>query len=288
MGGIRKKAVTEERSAYATKIKAYAALYRNPSDPVGEHRHELGGINEGLFDNLPAAPAPGLVNVKWQIFQFSGYPEIITDAVDATNHMWVEENVNDGAPLALDTTVPGGAAKMVTDTGTNDHYYYQAYQKLAKGQQGKDFWWEITLVPTGIGATLSGLFVGVCATVAMPDDIFGDRVDSIGFFNYYDGEDVGFEVRVGGVAQQASVSILRTAQLPGGQGVDFEDDVEIKLGFRYYSAGQQCAYYANDEYAGRIRVDAAAVMMPTTFGMITKEDAEKTLLIKHIVLGVEV
>jgi hypothetical protein len=276
--GIRKQALQQERSPSATRIKAYAALYRNPSDPPGVHRHELGGINEGLFDNALVTPAPGLVNTKWQIYQFSTYPEIITDQVDAANYMWLEGSNGSGTPLALDPTVLGGAAKIVTGASNGNYYYYQAYQKLAMCQQGKDFWFEITLVPTGMDT--SDFFAGVCATLAS-GNLFANRVNSIGFFNYYAGLAVGFEVRVGGVATQAQVSV-------GNSAIYFSDGTEIALGFRYYSGGQQVAYYVNHQYAGRIRADGPAVMTPTSFGMKTNASAARTLVVKHIVLGVEI
>jgi hypothetical protein len=275
MGSVRKHAKQMEASHRSALAKAFAGLYRNQGDPDGVHRHEGGGVDNTIFDNMPVNPSYGLQKVKYQIYQFSHWGEVLTDTVDAVKHEWLEASVGSGTPLALKRDVLGGAASFVTAGANGDLYAYESFQKMAQGQQGKDFFFEAMVNITALND--SAFFIGLCETLAS-GDLLTNRVNCIGFFNFYNGLAIGTEVRVGGVATQASAQTLA-----------FVDGEDIALGFRYYSSSQQVVFFvAHDGNTHRISVDAPAVFMPVSFGVKNASAAARTCVVKSIVLGVEV
>lgn len=275
MGAVRKHARNMEMSHRASLTKAFAALYRNPGDPAGIHRHEAGGADETIFDNMPTTPSYGLQKVKFQIFQFTQYPDIMTDQIDAVNHAWIEDSSGTGTPLALKRDVLGGAASFVTGTGNGNLYAYEAFQKLAQAQQGKDFFFEARVNIAALAS--SAFFIGVCQTLAS-GDLLTNRVNCIGFFNFYNGLAIGGEVRNAGVAQQSQA-----------QTEAFVDSTDISLGFRYYSSAGHVVFFVNhDVNVFRIRTDGPAVLMPVSFGLKNATAAARTVVLKSLVLGVEV
>lgn len=275
MGGVRKHAKSMEMSHRAALTKAFAALYRNPGDPDGVHRHEAGGVDNSIFDNMPTTPSYGLQKVKLQVFEFTHWGEVLTDAVDAAKHDWVESAVGSGTALQLITTELGGAAQFVTGAVNGNYYAYQAYQKLAKGQQSRDFFFEATV---NISDTNNGaFFVGLCETIAA-GNLLDNRLNCLGFFNYYNGRVVGCETRVAGVAEQSSFN----TSFPQGE--------DISLGLRYYSEVQHVIFFVDhDSETTRLMVrDAPAVMMPISIGFKNASAGARTIKIKKLVLGVAI
>jgi hypothetical protein len=275
MGAVRKHAKSMEMSHRASLTKAFAALYRNPGDPDGVHRHEAGGVDNTIFDNMPTTPSLGLQKVKFQIYQFTHWNDVLTDQVDAVKHEWVEASAGSGTPLALKRDVLGGAATFVTGAANNNLYAYEAYQRLAQAQQGKDFFFEARVNIAGLNN--SAFFIGVCAPLAS-GDLLTNRVNCIGFFNFYNGLAIGGEVRNAGVAQQSQAPTLA-----------FVDSTDISLGFRYYSSAGHVVFFVNhDVEVFRIRTDGPAVLMPVSFGCKNATAAARTVVLKSLVLGVEV
>ncbi len=269
-GIIRREALRQENSPHGIRIKAFNALYRNPGEPGGMHRH-WAGDTDILWDNVPTAPTRGLTKSKWQFYDFAHWPEVVTDAVDAAKYEWKESKSGTPTPLALKTDVVGGAATLITGANAGDYCYYQAFQKLARGRQQKDFWFKAIVQISDVDR--SQFYVGLCEDIAS-GDIFENRVNAVGFVKYDNEADITFEVRVGGAAQQAGEK-------------SFVNATTVCLGLRYYSAPGHMLHYVNGANIGRIRVAAPDAMLPISFGLKNNASGAKRLTIKQLILAVE-
>jgi len=266
LGGLRRFDVKNSQGNPKTQATlGFSMLYRNPGDPEGVMRTELGGLNHGVFQGLPGHP--NFLKKKPQIYHFMNRREIITDAVDATDYEWKESSNGTGTPLAI--VANGGGAKIITGASSGNYYYY--FHPVSAYNGYKPLWFTCTFNIDVVDYT--HIFVGICKVLAS-GDLFENRVDALGFIKSANETSLDNENRIAGAAT-------------GGGIVEMSDGVDVTVGMRYGVDRFTAAYYSNDVQILEPAYNISAEYMALCFGVKTTENVAKTMTIKQLALIVE-